>query len=88
MAKCIAIALDALPDVPLDLHQKIYLLTKHLHVLYLTELVDPDPEDPSMSATESDTYSSSDSDSISLSDSGPLSAKEDDFYQELMLLRL
>ena len=84
-AKCIAIALNALPNVPLDLHQKIYLLPKHLHVL---EFIAPNPEDPSTSATESDTYSSSDLDSISSSDSSPLSVNKDNFYQELMLLRL
>ena len=84
-AKCIAVALNALPDVPLDLCQKIYLLPKHVHVL---EFIAPNPEEPSTSATESDTYSSSDSDSISSSDSSPLSANEDDFYQEFMLLGL
>ena len=32
-AKHMAIALDTSFDVPLDLHQKIYILPKHLHVL-------------------------------------------------------
>ena len=85
MAKCIAIALSTLPDVPLDLCQKIYLLPKHLHML---EFIAPNPEDPPTLATKSDTYSSSDLDSVSSSDSSPLSANTDDFYQELMLLGL
>jgi hypothetical protein len=47
----------------------------------MLEFIAPDPEEPSTSAIELDTYSSSNLDSISSSDSGPLSVNEDNFYQ-------